>query len=361
MTIGEKIKYLRQKNDVTQEKLAEYLGITYQSVSKWENGNGMPDISLVVPLANFFGVSLDELFDRDSDMQAAEIEEYMKKSGEFGNKGLVAEDLALWREAVQKYPRDYRCLNMLAHALFGTVNHSEEFDHVQDQNAKEATDICERILRDCTDNGVRESAIQILVLIYSTDNLAIADEEKAVEYANMAGSFICSQEILLTHAYYTEEGKKEAVRQKHRNALQFMDKICTDMMYHPYPTTGEWKMALEAALKLWSTLIYDGNYLFYHCRISNLYFYLAKACAILGLRGEVISNLKEALHHARMFDDREPGEHHYTSIYVCEATSDRTKSSKNYTETHEELIRSRMKNNTFDFVRDDPEFAALAE
>lgn len=37
MTIGEKIKYLRQKNDVTQEKLAEYLNITYQSVSKWEH------------------------------------------------------------------------------------------------------------------------------------------------------------------------------------------------------------------------------------------------------------------------------------------------------------------------------------
>ncbi|MBQ7827468.1 MAG: helix-turn-helix transcriptional regulator [Clostridia bacterium] len=361
MTIGEKIKYLRQKNDVTQEKLAEYLGITYQSISKWENGNGMPDISLVVPLANFFGVSLDELFDRDSDMQAAEIEEYMKKAGELANRGLVAEELALWREAVQKYPRDYSCLNMLAHALYGTVNHSEEFDHVQDQNAKEAVDICERILRDCTDNGVRESAIQILVLIYSTDNLAIADEEKAVEYANMAGSFICSREILLTHAYYTEERKKDAVGQEHRNALRFMDVICTNMMYHPYPTTGEWKMALEAALKLWSTLIYDGNYLFYHGRISRLHFHLAQACAILGLRDDVISNLKEALYHARMFDNQEPGEHHYTSIFVCEATYDRSNSSKNYTETHEELIRSGMNHNTFDFIRDDPEFVALME
>lgn len=360
MTIGEKIKYLRQKNDVTQEKLAEYLGITYQSVSKWENGNGMPDISLVVPLANFFGVSLDELFDRDADMQAAEIEGYMEKSGEFSNKGLVAEDLALWREAVQKYPRDYKCLEMLSQALFRTVNHSE-FEHVQDGNAKEAVDICERILRDCTDNSVRESAIQILVLIYSTENLAIADEGKAVEYANMAGSFICSKEILLTHAYYTEDGKKEAVRQEHHNALHFMDVICIHLMYYPYPTTGEWKMALEAALKLWSTLIYDGNYLFYHCRISRLHFHLAQACAILGLRDDVISILKDALHHAKMADEQVPGEQHYTSIYVCEATSDISKSSKNYTDTNEEVIRSRMNHHAFDPFRDDPEFIALME
>ena len=38
MTIGEKIKQLRQQNGITQEKLAEYLNITYQSVSKWVKG-----------------------------------------------------------------------------------------------------------------------------------------------------------------------------------------------------------------------------------------------------------------------------------------------------------------------------------
>lgn len=361
MTIGEKIKYLRQKNDVTQEKLAEYLGITYQSVSKWENGNGMPDISLVVPLANFFGVSLDELFDRDSDMQAAEIEEYSRRAIEFGNKGLVAEELAMWREAVQKYPRNFEFLVKLAHALIATVYVGREFKDTRDQNAKEAVDICERILRDCTDGDIRDGTIQILVLLHSNKELQIADEEKAVEYANMAGSFITSRELLLKHAYFTEDGKKKAVERRHYNALLFMDEICSDLMYHAYPTTGEWKMALEAALKLWSTLIYDGNYLFYHCRISDLYFYLAKACAILGLRDEVISNLKKSLHHARSFDDIEPGEQHFTSIYVCEATSDSAGTTKNYSETHEELIHKWMKDSILDFVRNDPEFIALTE
>ncbi len=53
MTIGEKIKELRLGQGMTQEKLAAYLKISSQSVSKWENNNAMPDVSLLVPLANF--------------------------------------------------------------------------------------------------------------------------------------------------------------------------------------------------------------------------------------------------------------------------------------------------------------------
>lgn len=60
--IGKKIKDLRKSQDITQEKLADYLNISYQAVSKWENGTALPDITLVPSIANFFGISTDELF-----------------------------------------------------------------------------------------------------------------------------------------------------------------------------------------------------------------------------------------------------------------------------------------------------------
>lgn len=60
--IGKKIKELRLKNDMTQEKLADRLGIAYQTVSKWETGITSPDLSLIVPLARLFRVTTDELF-----------------------------------------------------------------------------------------------------------------------------------------------------------------------------------------------------------------------------------------------------------------------------------------------------------
>lgn len=62
-TIGEKIKYYRQKNNMTQEKLASCLNVTFQTVSKWETGVSSPDLSLIVPLTKLFRISADELFE----------------------------------------------------------------------------------------------------------------------------------------------------------------------------------------------------------------------------------------------------------------------------------------------------------
>lgn len=53
MNIGKKIKLLRKENEITQEKLAVYLNVSCQAVSKWENETTVPDISLIVPIANF--------------------------------------------------------------------------------------------------------------------------------------------------------------------------------------------------------------------------------------------------------------------------------------------------------------------
>lgn len=59
--IGQFIKSLRKQNHLTQQQLAEKYGVTYQAVSKWENGNNMPDISLLKQISEDFGISLDEI------------------------------------------------------------------------------------------------------------------------------------------------------------------------------------------------------------------------------------------------------------------------------------------------------------
>ncbi len=61
-TMGQTIRRLRKDRNLTQEELAEQLGVTYQAVSKWENDVGMPDISQVLPIVHVFGVSTDVLF-----------------------------------------------------------------------------------------------------------------------------------------------------------------------------------------------------------------------------------------------------------------------------------------------------------
>ena len=86
MEIGNKIKQLRYKMRLTQEQLAEKLGISAQSVSKWENAVTMPDISLLPALASELGVTLDELFDLSVEQKMQRIERRLDVEEEFSNE-----------------------------------------------------------------------------------------------------------------------------------------------------------------------------------------------------------------------------------------------------------------------------------
>ena len=59
LQIGNRIRELRKASGMTQEQLAEQIGISFQAVSKWENNIALPDISLVPALARIFGVTTD--------------------------------------------------------------------------------------------------------------------------------------------------------------------------------------------------------------------------------------------------------------------------------------------------------------
>ena len=66
MELGKRIKNLRAKRGITQEALAGALGVTAQTVSKWENDINMPDITLLLKLAEILGVTTDELLGKEN-------------------------------------------------------------------------------------------------------------------------------------------------------------------------------------------------------------------------------------------------------------------------------------------------------
>lgn len=65
MTLGEKIKSLREKKGITQEHLAEELQVSRSAIAKWESDNGMPDIDNLKRISNYFDVSIDTLVDNE--------------------------------------------------------------------------------------------------------------------------------------------------------------------------------------------------------------------------------------------------------------------------------------------------------
>ncbi len=71
--LGENIKRLRREKEITQETLADFLGVTFQSVSNWERGESYPDITMLPEIAGFFKVSIEELLGVNRAENEAEI------------------------------------------------------------------------------------------------------------------------------------------------------------------------------------------------------------------------------------------------------------------------------------------------
>ncbi len=115
--IGEQIKTLRKEKGLTQEQLADALGVSYQSVSRWELGVCYPDMELLPAIANLFGVSIDELLANDPISKDSDIKLFYNEVNTFGFASI--EQLKFIEEYVHKYPDNDR----FAHFLLNTMTH----------------------------------------------------------------------------------------------------------------------------------------------------------------------------------------------------------------------------------------------
>ena len=106
-TIGNVIRELRCARNLTQEQLAENLNITAQAISKWENHIGMPDISQVVPIAHFFGVSTDVVFGLESNTDVNVVQELIDKAT---SQESYSQEYTLLKDALRSYPGDVKLL-----------------------------------------------------------------------------------------------------------------------------------------------------------------------------------------------------------------------------------------------------------
>ncbi len=101
--LGNKIRKLRKERGLTQEQFASALSISPQAISKWEMNSGYPDMSMIPILANFFDVTLDELFDFDIAKKAQKIEDILIEAGNyFWNDFEKAEQIYL--NGIKEFP-----------------------------------------------------------------------------------------------------------------------------------------------------------------------------------------------------------------------------------------------------------------
>jgi transcriptional regulator with XRE-family HTH domain len=118
LLIGENIKRLRRERDLTQEELAEQLGVSFQSISRWETGACYPDMELVPSIAAFFGVTVDSLMGLDAAREETEVKKVLDEFRESISRGEIDRCIAIAREGLKNHPGSYEIMNKLMYALF---------------------------------------------------------------------------------------------------------------------------------------------------------------------------------------------------------------------------------------------------
>lgn len=104
--LGQNIQSYRKERGMTQEQLAEAMGVTVGAISKWENGLSNPDISMIVELADFFEISVDVLLGYYMEKKSIkDTAEYIKK---LGKEKRYEEGEAESKKALQKYPNNFQ-------------------------------------------------------------------------------------------------------------------------------------------------------------------------------------------------------------------------------------------------------------
>ena len=120
LKLSEKLKTLRRNKNISQEKLAQYLGVTFQAISKWENGSTYPDIQLLPDIARFYGITIDELLQVDKIDEERLYDEYEDNAENLFRNGKRDEVLKLWQEAYKKMPNNIEVKEMLMSSYYDT-------------------------------------------------------------------------------------------------------------------------------------------------------------------------------------------------------------------------------------------------
>lgn len=167
MNIGNKIRELRKQRGITQEQLAESIGISFQAVSKWENNIALPDITLVPVLASYFGVSMDELFD----FNLKEIEHAVRIIAEKAyqyRESNPAESMRILEEGLKKYPENDILLNNLLYEIDYSVKPDETIA------------IASKLIEKTNQNDVKYDALRFLAYAYKAKG-DLESAEAAIE------------------------------------------------------------------------------------------------------------------------------------------------------------------------------------
>lgn len=330
--IGEKIRLLRKKNDVTQDKLADRLGVTPQAVSRWESGVCYPDMNYLPAIADYFSVTMDELLCYTGVQKATRVKEYLAEVEHLLDRDRVVEALELLRRAMAEIPSDESLqletagvLSLYAELLQDSAK--PEAKAAMDAALTEAVSLCRHILEDCTDDRLRDETKKTLCDIYAHQ---LDDVTRAQEIADQLHGMDVSREIIRA----TMLTGDVAFAQAQKNLILFADNIwwhlynlaCVPDIAGDRYTAAQQIAILEKGVALFE-VIFDDQPLFYADRLANSYRQLAMLHLSLGHTEEGLACFERMADYAVLFDNR-PDTATYSSVIINSVPYDKSEDTE---------------------------------
>ena len=333
LDLGQKIRELRHRDGRTQEALAEAIGVTSQAVSRWEANGGYPDIGMIPSIANYFGISIDELFGYNNE-RSKKIDEMVQKIDQMNHQNNgedinIEECISLARNALIEFPGNEKIMLCLASVLYnaGYVRYGEY--HLSDEDGydvlnvekhrtysewKEAISLYEKLLKSIEDGETRHRVIRELTQLY----LNIGEHTRALEVIESAPNIYGTREFLKTKA---TDGKKRA--EAYGEALLKTVRACSELMVSGVlvnkksMTAAEKAESLRSAVELFSIVCSDGNCGLHHAYIARVYTLLSLYLWLDGKKDEAFEALDNSLEHFNSFDQcRTKDKGYYTAPLI---------------------------------------------
>lgn len=361
LKLGENLKKFRLQRELTQEQLADILGVSAQAVSRWENGTTYPDITLLPVIASYFEITLDELMAMDSFKSEEQLKDLIAQLEENGSKGLIYENILLLRDAVKTYPTNYelqfRLVNQLAFCEYKDGRGLSEEEKISFN--REAAEIGNRILSHCTDGVIINRTTKQLCYICSR----LGEKEKAIEYAKMLPNIWCTDTVVLGDLYEGEQQKTHLKR-----AITWYTNVfwCALInladLGHKDETMSDAERIkiLKKVLAMFELVFENGDYLDYSCTVSTTHRYIAEIAVAEGDYELALSSLEKAAEYAIMSDTL-PEKTYHTSLLVNGLEYSPLNTVKNYDFTDCKELCDKMQADRFNAIRDDKRFIAVLE
>ena len=278
--LGENIKRLRREKELTQEMLADFLGVTFQSVSNWERGESYPDITVLPEIASFFRVSVDELLGMNKNEAQKKINEYLNF---YDNNRLKDSRLTFekFQQAIKDFPSDFRILIRYMELLMMEKNVQDNPDFEND--SRKILSIYENILNHCTDDSIRMWSKRLICQHLHSKSHFTGNDEYQLQAENILAEMpdiLDTKDYLATMLISDMEKHYAACSNLIERTLVLLNNTVSHYCYYDEKFSAEYNIeAITKLINIINIICTDGNYgrlwhnmIYNHGHLGRFYF-----------------------------------------------------------------------------------------